>query len=171
MRYLFTCLFLLAVHVAQAQVQLLLFGARMATSAAMIAADKAKTGKTADATAAPAAPAGLHTTPFTYRGESVSRRRTTAEQLKGKGTAEILALEASLEESYTALNAADSTQSFLPAAHYEAIIAAARKAAAARANWAYSPYQQELAFYQREEARRGQLRDKPAAPTQATETP
>jgi hypothetical protein len=168
MRYIFSCLLLLTIHAAQAQAQLILFGARMATSAAIIAADKSKAGKAAEAAPAPVASVAPTTTPFTYRGESVSRRRTTADQLKGKGTTEIMALEAALEESYTALGAVDSVQSFLPPAHYDAIITAARKAAAVRTNWDYSAYQQELAFYQKEEARRQQARDKQGAlPSQA----
>jgi hypothetical protein len=64
-----------------------------------------------------------------------------------------MALEESLEKIRQAM-LADSVQSFLPAAQTEAVVAATRKAAAVRSNWDYSPYQQEFAFYQQEEARR-----------------
>ena len=92
------------------------------------------------------------------------RKRTALETFKGKGGPEIQALEALLEESHKAL-LADSVQSFLPTAQHEAIVAAARKAAAARPDWNYAPYQQELAFYEKQEARRQPLA--PSAPAGA----
>ncbi|TGE13892.1 hypothetical protein [Hymenobacter elongatus] len=162
MKYLFTLALFLSVHFAQAQLYLLNGGIAAARLAAQAASHKKKSPAGKKKTATTPEPAVVVTpvvtperyvTPFTYHGQAVSRQRTAADKLKGKGATEILALEASLEQSHAAL-LADSVSSFLPTAHYDAIVAAARKAAATRPGWDYSPYQQELAFYQQEEARR-----------------
>ncbi|OWP63083.1 hypothetical protein CDA63_11160 [Hymenobacter amundsenii] len=164
MKYLFTILLLATVQLSYAQSSLLLNGIRTATNVGRIAARannnktkiKQKSALAPEATSSSTAstvgqPAPIM--PFTYRGQAVSRQRTTAETIKGKGASEILALEAALEQTHQAL-LADSAQSFLPATQNEAIIAAARKAATVRPAWNYSAYQQELAFYQQEETRR-----------------
>ncbi|TGE28743.1 hypothetical protein [Hymenobacter metallicola] len=150
MKSFFTLLLALSVHCAHAQVNLIMGGINAARLASRAAANSKKAGQ-AQATA----PAGQerYVTPFSYRGQQVSRQRTAVGNLKGKGASEVLALEAALEESHQAM-LADSAQSFLPAARVEAIVEAARKAAVARSRWNYAPYHQELAFYQREEARR-----------------
>ncbi len=166
MKYLFPLLLLATVQLAHAQSSRLVSNVRTATQVATMVArannNKTKTKvKQKSALAPEAAPASTASTvgqpapimPFSYRGQAVSHQRTTPETLKGKGAPEILALEAALEQTHQAL-LADSAQSFLPAAQNEAIIAAARKAAAVRPGWNYSAYQQELAFYQQEEARR-----------------
>ncbi|OON70022.1 hypothetical protein [Hymenobacter sp. CRA2] len=165
MKYLFTLVLFVFVHHAQAQIGLLMGGVRAASAAATIAARQKKAQKNvqpADA-AAPATPAaGPGVTPFSFRGQSVPRKRTEAATFKGKGGAEIQALEAALEEIHVAFQA-DSVKAFLTAAHTEAVIAANRKAVAVRPNWNYAPYQQELAFYQKEEARRQQPAGQPAS--------
>ncbi|QJX48525.1 hypothetical protein HMJ29_17020 [Hymenobacter taeanensis] len=147
---------------------LLLGGTRLAVSAASMAARQKKAGKShpaptknaasasASVPGAGAAPVtGLGVTSFSYKGQTVPVKRTTPETFKGKGGPEIQALEALLAERHMAL-LADSVQSFLPAAQHEAIVEATRKAVATRPNWNYAPYRQELAFYEKEEARRQQ---------------
>jgi hypothetical protein len=160
MKYIFALCFLLSAQFAQAQMSLLINGTRIATNAAILAARHKKAANAnvvpvqADGSAAPAFGKGVAS--FSYQGQTVPLKRTASETFKGKGYPEIQALEAALEESHKGL-LADSVQSFLPAAKREAIINAARKAAAARSDWNYAPYQQELAFYEKEEARRQQV--------------
>ncbi|SET42287.1 hypothetical protein [Hymenobacter actinosclerus] len=162
MKYLFTLLFLASVHLAQAQTSLLLGGMRAATQLGGMAARnskakaKVKTNAVAEETPASAPvviPTPTSNSAFTYQGQSVARQRTAPGTLSGKGSAEIMALEAVLEQTHQAL-LADSAQSFMPAAQLDAIRTAARQAAAARPSWDYSAYHHEVAFYQREEARR-----------------
>lgn len=164
MKYFFTLMLVVTGQLAQAQSSRLVSNVRTATQVATMVA-RANNNKTKikhKSALAPevASPSTASTVgqpapimPFTYRGQAVSRQRTTPETIKGKGAPEILALEAALEQTHQAL-LADSAQSFLPATQNEAIIAAARKAATVRPAWNYSAYQQELAFYQQEEARR-----------------
>ncbi|MFD2786976.1 hypothetical protein [Hymenobacter rubripertinctus] len=141
MKYLFTLFLLLAGQVVQAQASLLIGGIRAATAVGTLAArnSKAKAKMKANPSAATAGnfTAGVPASAFTYRGRPVSRQRTAAGTLQGKGAEEILALEATLEQSYQAL-LADSVQPFLPAPQREAIARAARQAAAARPSWNYS---------------------------------
>lgn len=162
MKYLFTLLFLMGVHLAQAQTSLLLNGMRAATQLGGMAArnskSKAKGKAKAAAEETPASvpvviPMPTSNSAFTYQGKEVARQRTAAGTLSGKGSAEIGALEAALEQTHQAL-LADSAQSFMPAAQLDAIRTAARQAAAVRPSWDYSAYHNEVAFYQREEARR-----------------
>ena len=161
MKYLFTLLFLVSVHLVQAQAGLL-NGARLATQVATMAARngkaKAKSGhqkapEEALTTAPVVIPTPKSNSAFTYQGQQVARQRTAPGTLSGKGSAEIMALETALEQTHLAL-LTDSAQSFMPAAQLDAIRTAARQAAAARPSWDYSAYQHEVAFYQREEARR-----------------
>ncbi|MBT2559105.1 hypothetical protein J7E24_15045 [Hymenobacter sp. ISL-91] len=161
MKYLFTVLFLAGVHLAQAQAGLL-GGARLATQVVTMAARngkaKAKVKTKAAAEETPSSAPVVIPTPasnsaFTYQGQQVARQRTAPGTLSGKGSAEIMALEAVLEQTHQAL-LTDSAQSFLPAAQLDAIRTAAREAAVARPSWDYSAYHHEVAFYQREEARR-----------------
>ena len=177
MKYLFTLLLCVSVQLVQAQSSLLINGMRGAASAASLAARKSKANAhkkaTAVSEAATQSSAGRPTpvTPFTYKGQEVSRQRTAAGTLKGKGAEQIMALEAALEQSHQAL-LADSVQPFLTAPQTEAIMLAARQAAAARPSWNYSAYQQELAFYQEEEARRQQaLLPAPATPAKPARKP
>ncbi|MCB2376873.1 hypothetical protein LGH70_04730 [Hymenobacter sp. BT635] len=134
MKYFFTLVLFLAVSSAQAQVHLIMEGINAARLASRVAAQQ-KAAKAADtttaATPAAAGTPGHYVTPFTYHGQQVSRQRTAPKKLKGKGAAEIQALEASLEKSNKSL-LADSVQSFFPAAKYEAVVEAACQAAAAR---------------------------------------
>ncbi|RAK70570.1 hypothetical protein [Hymenobacter edaphi] len=160
MRYVFAGLLVLLGHAVQAQIGLLQTGGRAAVSAHSLAKRPTKAGAKAKEAAAPPV---KYVTPFTYRGQTVSHQRTAADQLKGKGSTEILALEALLEETYTAMRA-DSAQSFCPPARFDAIAAAARTAAGARPSWDYYAYQNELAFYQQEEARRQRLLNPPPPP-------
>ncbi|MBT9392431.1 hypothetical protein KLP40_04580 [Hymenobacter sp. NST-14] len=177
MKFLFTLLLCVSGPLVQAQSSLLLNGMRAATSAATLAARKSKANAHKKAGAAPeaATPSSVGrpapVTPFTYQGQVVSRQRTAAGTLKGKGVEQIMALEAALEQSHQAL-LADSVQPFLPATQTEAIMQAAREAAAARPGWNYAAYQQELAFYQQEDARRQQaLLPAPAAPVKPGRKP
>lgn len=177
MKYLFTLLLCASVQLAQAQSSLLINGLRGATSAATLAARKSKANAHKKANAAPeaATPSSVGrsapVTPFTYQGQQVSRQRTVAGRLKSKGVDQIMALEAALEQSHQAL-LADSVHPFLTTPQTEAIMLAARQAAAARPNWNYAAYQQELAFYQQEDARRQQaLLPAPAVPAKPVRKP
>ncbi|MCB2408830.1 hypothetical protein [Hymenobacter lucidus] len=178
MKYFFAAILLFSVHVAEAQIRGLMMGVQGANAAYRLANHKKKPTSTKGKQAAKAEPvpavvlpAVKQVTPFTYRGQSVSHQRTAPDQLKGKGKAEILALEALLDETHTAMQA-DTLQPFLPAGRFEATVAAARTAAAARPSWDYAPYQNELAFYQQEEARRQLvLNPPPPAPVRAPRKP
>ncbi|WP_139255066.1 hypothetical protein [Hymenobacter psychrophilus] len=162
---------------AQAQTSLLLGGVRAATQIGTMAARNSKAKakakhKTIGAEeASPTTPVVIPTpksnSAFNYQGQQVARQRTEPGALSGKGSAEIGALETVLEQTHQAL-LADSAQSFLPAAQLDAIRSAARQAAAARPSWDYSAYQHEVAFYQREEARRTPPAPAPAKPKPRT---
>ncbi|PJJ61019.1 hypothetical protein [Hymenobacter chitinivorans] len=178
MKYLLAAILLLTMHAAEAQIQGVLMGMRGAQAAYNLShlkrkpnSAKGKAKEKAEEAPAVVLPPVKLVAPVSYRGQSFSHQRTPAAQLKGKGQAEILALEALLDETHADL-LADSTQSFLPAARYEATVAAARTAAAARPSWDYAPYQNELAFYQQEEARRQLvLNPPPPAPVKPVRKP
>jgi hypothetical protein len=155
MKYIFTLAAVLTIQQAQAQIGLLMSGTRAAVSVATLAARQKKSkavAKPAEGKADTPAPA-RGVTPFTYHGQSIPRKRTAEATFKGKGGPEILALEALLEQRHLAL-LADSTTSVLAPEQLAAIVAADRTAVAARPDWNYAPYRQELAFYQKEELRR-----------------
>ncbi|RFP65059.1 hypothetical protein D0N36_11190 [Hymenobacter lapidiphilus] len=180
MKYLFTLLLFATVQLAHAQASLLINGVRLATQLGVMAARSNKhkappmphvaaTAEEAAAAAAAAAATIPNVAPippasnseFAYHGQRIARQRTEAKDVKGKGITEIMALEVVLEQTHQAL-LADSMQSFLPAAQLDVIRAVARRAAAARYNWNFAPYQHELGFYQYEEARRAALAPAPA---------
>ncbi|WBA42877.1 hypothetical protein [Hymenobacter canadensis] len=160
MKYILTLAAVLTIQQAQAQIGLIMGGTRAAVSVATLAARQKKAKAAAPKDAAPKAEGAAATptlgrgvTLFTYHGENVQRKRTTEATFKGKGGPEILALEALLEQRHQAL-LADSTASVLTPEQLTALTTAARTAATARPDWNYAPYQQELAFYQKEEQRR-----------------
>lgn len=155
MKYIFTLVAVLTIQQAQAQIGLIMGGTRAAVSVATLAARQKKAKAAAPkAEAAAATPTlGRGVTLFTYHGENIQRKRTAEATFKGKGGPEILALEALLEQRHQAL-LADSTASVLTPEQLTALTAAARTAVTARPDWNYAPYQQELAFYQKEEQRR-----------------
>lgn len=172
MKYLFTLLFFVIVQLAHAQASLLVNGVRLAAQLGVMAVRNSKdkappmphvtaTAEQAAAAAAAAAAVVPNVAPvppasnseFAYHGQRIARQRTEAKDIKGKGVTEILALEAVLEQTHQAL-LADSLQSFLSATQLDAIRVVARRAAAARYNWNFAPYQHESGFYQYEEARR-----------------
>lgn len=155
MKYIVTLAAVLTIQQAQAQIGLIMGGTRAAVSVATLAARQKKAKAAAPKADGPAATPtlGRGVTLFTYHGENIQRKRTAPETFKGKGGPEIQALEALLEQRHQAL-LADSTASILTPEQLTALTTAARTAAAARPDWNYAPYQQELAFYQKEEQRR-----------------
>lgn len=80
-------------------------------------------------------------------------QRTAADQLPKKGAAQITALEAQLEQCRAAM-LASTTGAVCTPAQLAAIQQAAVAVARANANWSLQPYQQEMAFYAAEDARR-----------------
>ncbi|RYU80483.1 hypothetical protein [Hymenobacter persicinus] len=167
MKYLFTLLLVMGMHAAQAQLQLLMGGARTGVAIASMAARSKKNAHAAGPATAAAAP-GVTVRPYAYQGKRIIRQRTNPATFEGRGGAEIQALEAALETTRTALLSKPATESFMPTAQFEAIRDAAAKAAQVRGDWNYEPYRQELAFYEAEEARRQKAA--PAAPA-ATPAP
>jgi hypothetical protein len=155
MKYILTLAAVLTIQQAQAQIGLIMGGTRAAVSVATLAArqKKAKAGAPKSEAVAATPALGRDVTLFNYHGQSVQRKRTAPETFKGKGGPEIQALEALLEQRHQAL-LADSTASVLSPEQLTALTTAARTASTARPDWNYAPYQQELAFYQKEEERR-----------------
>ena len=154
MKYIITLAAALTIQQAQAQIGLIMNATRAATAAATLAARQKKNKDAQQAAGTADAPVlGRGVTLFNYHGQSVQRKRTAPETFKGKGGPEIQALEALLEQRHQAL-LADSTGSVLTPEQLTALTTAARTAATARPDWNYAPYQQELAFYQKEEERR-----------------
>ncbi|MCA8830085.1 hypothetical protein [Hymenobacter pini] len=154
MKYIITLTAALTIQQAQAQISLIMNATRAATAAATLASRQKKNKAAQQAAGTTETPVlGRGVTLFTYRGESIQRKRTAPETFKGKGGPEIQALEALLEERHQAL-LADSTTSVLSSDQLTVLTTAARTAATARPDWNYAPYRQELAFYQKEEARR-----------------
>ncbi|WP_426491905.1 hypothetical protein [Hymenobacter sp. 102] len=163
MKYIITLAAALTIQQAQAQISLIMNATRAATAAATLAARQKKNKAAHQAAGTATTPVlGRGVTLFTYRGENVQRKRTAPETFKGKGGPEIQALEALLEQRHQAL-LADSTASVMTPEQLTALTTAARTAATARPDWNYAPYQQELAFYRKEEERRH-----PATPPAAT---
>ncbi|OGX90462.1 hypothetical protein BEN49_06680 [Hymenobacter coccineus] len=87
--------------------------------------------------------------------------RTPADQLPKKGADQITALEAQLEQCHAAMLATPGGIICTPEQR-TAIQSAAVSVARARSNWDLQPYQQELAYYQAEDARRQQAAAAPA---------
>lgn len=81
--------------------------------------------------------------------------RTPADQLPKKGAEQITALEAQLEQCHAAMLANPGGVICTPEQR-AAIQSAAVGVARAQAGWSLQPYQQEMAYYQAEEARRQQ---------------
>lgn len=81
--------------------------------------------------------------------------RTPADQLPKKGAKQIAALEAQLEQCHAAMLANPSGVICTPEQR-AAIQSAAVGVARAQANWDLQPYQQEIAYYQAEDALRQQ---------------
>lgn len=81
--------------------------------------------------------------------------RTPADQLPKKGAEQITALEAQLEQCHAAMLANPGGIICTPEQR-AAIQSAAVSVARARSGWDLQPYQQELAYYQAEDARRQQ---------------
>ncbi|WP_157886832.1 hypothetical protein [Hymenobacter sp. PAMC 26628] len=88
--------------------------------------------------------------------------RTPADQLPKKGAEQITALEAQLEQCHAAMLANPSGVICTPEQR-AAIQSAAVSVARAQSSWNLQPYQQEMAYYQAEDARRQQA----AAPVPA----
>ncbi|NML65061.1 hypothetical protein HHL22_07565 [Hymenobacter sp. RP-2-7] len=86
-------------------------------------------------------------------------QRTATDKLPKKGAEQITALEAQLEQCRLAMQASPTGVVCTPAQR-TAIQQAAVSAARANPSWSLQPYQQEMAFYAAEDARRQQ----PAAP-------
>ncbi|GEM_PF-1312207 len=89
-------------------------------------------------------------------------RRTATDQLPKQATAEITSLEAQLEQCHAAM-LASPTGTVCTAEQRAAIQRAAVSVARAKPGWDLQPYQQEMAFYAAEDARRQQAAS-PAAP-------
>lgn len=154
MKYIITLAAVLSIQQAQAQIGLIMNGTRAAVATATLVARQKKNKAAQQAAGNADAPVlGRGVTLFKYRGEDVQRKRTAPETFKGKGGPEIQALEALLEQRHQAL-LADSISSVLTPEQLTTITTAARASATARPDWNYAPYQQELAFYQKEEERR-----------------
>jgi len=81
--------------------------------------------------------------------------RTPADQLPKQAAAEITSLEDQLEQCHTAM-LASPTGSVCTAGQRAAIQDAAVSVARAKPGWDLQPYQQEMAFYMAEDARRQQ---------------
>lgn len=119
--------------------------------AAEKAARQAATQPAAAATSAPAARPELQP------------QRTAADQLPKKGAEQITALEAQLEQCRAALLASPTGAVCTPEQR-TAIQQAAVSVARANPGWSLQPYQQEMAFYAAEDARRQQAAAPAATP-------
>jgi hypothetical protein len=95
----------------------------------------------------------------TYQGQSFSMQRTPADKLPKKAVEQITALEAQLDRCHAAM-LADPKGVVCTPEQRTAIQSAAVSVARAQSSWDLKPYQQEMAFYMAEDARRQQ----PATP-------
>jgi hypothetical protein len=87
--------------------------------------------------------------------------RTPADQLPKQAAAQITALETQLEQCHAAMLASPTGVICTPEQR-AAIQSAAIGVARARSSWDLQPYQQEMAYYQAEDARRQQAAAAPA---------
>ena len=130
-------------QVACGQVNFIRLGMNAATLARR-AGNKDSTATTASAAATSAS-----------QSKTFPMQRTAAAQLPKKGAEQITALEAQLESCHAAM-LASPTGVVCPPEQRKAIQQAAVSVARAQANWDLQPYQQEMAFYLAEDARRQQ---------------
>ena len=98
-----------------------------------------------------------YVTTVAYGSGTFAQKRTPAEKLKGKGVAEIQAVEQRLQERCLAMRA-DELQAFFPTSQYNEVLVMLRALAAARPNWNQEPYRLEADFYFHEDMRRDQPR-------------
>ena len=145
---IFVLISLGTVQTAQAQVNLIRLGINAATLAK----------RASDKNGAAATPDVVPTA--TYQGQSFPRQRTPTDKLPKQAAEQITSLEAQLDRCHAAM-LADPKGAVCTPEQRTAIQSAAVSVARARPSWDLKPYQQEMAFYLAEDARRQQ----PAAPT------
>ncbi|MGI4734477.1 MAG: hypothetical protein ACRYG7_04790 [Janthinobacterium lividum] len=85
--------------------------------------------------------------------QALVMQRTPADKLPKRASEQIVALEAQLEQCHAAM-LASPTAVVCTAEQRTAIQQAAISVARAKPDWSLQPYQQEMAFYQAEDARR-----------------
>jgi hypothetical protein len=146
-------------QVAQAQAALVnLVGAGLGLGFRAAKGDFKKAPK---ATAATEQPVAAATAPSSAPTELV-KQRTPADKLPKKAAEQVTALEAQLEQCHAAMLASPTGPVCSPAQR-TALQQAAMSVARAQPTWNQQPYQQEMAFYLAEDARRQQAAA-PAAP-------
>jgi len=94
--------------------------------------------------------------------QALVMQRTPADKLPRRASEQIVALEAQLEQCHAAM-LASPTAVVCTAEQRTAIQQAAISVARAKSDWSLQPYQQEMAFYLAEDARRQQA-PTPSAP-------